>query len=53
MHGKLDLMRASLMINKKKELVNKFDIIMGLLENSREIFLEKKMYEGVAEAFYL
>lgn len=41
------------MINKKKELVNKFDIIMGLLENSREIFLEKKMYEGVAEAFYL
>lgn len=53
MHGKLDLMRASLMINRKKDIVSKFNEIYELLKNAKQIFEDKKMKEGVAEAFYL
>lgn len=53
MHGKLDLMKASLLINKKKDLVAKFDSIMYLLESAKAIFRDACVSEGIAEAFYL
>lgn len=53
MHAKLDLMRASLLIKRNKDLLLQFEQIMGLLCNARQIFNEMNSYEGVAEAFYL
>jgi len=53
MHGKLYLMKASLLINRRKDLVQKFDAIMCLLNHAQTIFNELKMNEGIAEAFYL
>lgn len=47
MHGKLDLMRASLLISRKKDLVQWFEQIMVYLKRAAEIFrAEMNGHEG-------